>query len=1045
MGKEYSVPGLLGIVAAALLILSGADEAQLGRDRLQRHRNLGKAFYENPTGAAAAVEEFRKALDIAPGSIPDRLNYGLALLRAGKAGEGIAELEQVQKLDAKLPHTWFNLGIQYKKLGRYPEAMRQLERFAQLVPDDAVSRYNLGLLHQLDGQPDLALKQFQLANGLNPILVAPYFQVYNVYRLGEDEQRAGAALAAFQEAKSRQKEADESEDMEWNAYSEIYDPIELARASNEPPAEARFLDRKLDGALDPATAGALATDIDGDGRPDLLVWSKAGVRIYRNGVEPAAASGLEELRQVVSAAAGDFDNDGLADLCVLTESGPALYRNAKGRYRKVAANLPAGRFQKALWIDYDHDYDLDLLLFGSRPALLRNQGTNGFVERNADFPFAPGEAMDAVALRTMSDEKSMDVAVAYRDRAGVLYRDRLRGRFEATPLDGLPARAGSLAALDANNDGWMDLGFSGPKGAGLLLNRKGRFESVATAVAGSGAAVFADLENRGVAAPGFRKGAAWVAADFDNDGRTDLAGVAGDGSLHLLLNRTATRNGWLKVSLAGVKNLILAQGAEVEVKAGAAYQKRLYDGLPLLFGLGAYREADTVRITWPNGMIQNETGVAAGRVLRAKEAPRMSGSCPMVFTWNGTEFQFITDVLGVAPLGASSGDGGTFPLDHDEYVQIPPGALAERNGRFEVRITEELHEVSYLDRVQLVAVDHPSGTEIFTNDKFKSPPFPEFRLFGAERRIHPVRATDHHGHDVLERVLRTDRRYPDDFRRNAAGVAEMHHLDLDFGPAAASGNRAALALGGWVDWADGSTFLAASQEAGGGLRPPYLQVKDAGGAWRTVIEDLGMPAGKPKTMVADLAGKFLSAAREIRIVTSLCVYWDEIFLIESSAAPAARLTPIGAAQAELRFRGFSKLVIDPAGKQPEVFDYERVSATSIWSPTPGLYTRYGDVRELVESIDDRMVITGSGDELKLLFDARAVPPLEKGWTRDFLLLVDGWSKDADANTAFGASVEPLPFHKMSGYPYRPDEKFPDDARRREWRRTYNTRQATTGL
>jgi len=1033
MGKEYSVPGFM--VVAALLILSGADEAQLARDRLQRHRNLGKAFYENPTGAAPAVEEFRKALDIAPVSIPDRLNYGLALLRAGKAGEGVAELERVQKLDPKLPHTWFNLGIQYKKQGRYPEAMRQLERFAQLVPDDAVSRYNLGLLHQLDGQPDLALKQFQLANRLNPILVAPYFQIYNVYRLGEREERAGAALAAFQEAKSKQKEADESEDMEWNAYAEIYDPIDLAPASKEPPAEARFLDRKLDGDLDPATAGALATDIDGDLRPDLLVWSKAGVRIYRNGLEPVPTTGLEELRLVVSVAAGDFDNDGLADLCVLTESGPALYRNVKGRYRKVAANLPAGRFEKAVWIDYDHDYDLDLLLFGSRSALLRNQGTNGFVERSADFPFAPGEATDAVALRAMSDEKSMDVAVAYRDRAGVLYRDRLRGRFEATLLDGLPARSNALTVSDANNDGWMDLAFSGPNGAGLLLNRKGKFESAPMAVAGSGAPVFADLENRGVTAPGIRKGAVWVAADFNDDGKTDLAGVASDGSLHLLLNRTATRNGWLKVSLEGVKNLILAQNAEVEVKAGAAYQKRLYDGLPLLFGLGTYREADTVRITWPNGMIQNETGVAAGKVLRAKEAPRMSGSCPMVFTWNGREFQFITDVLGVAPLGASSGDGGVFALDHDEYVQIPPGALAERDGRFEVRITEELHEVSYLDQVQLVALDHPSGTEIFTNEKFKSPPFPEFRLFGAERRIHPVRATDHHGHDVLERVLSTDRRYPDDFRRNAAGVAQMHHLDLDFGSGAASGNRAALVLGGWVDWADGSTFLAASQEAGGGLRLPYLQVKDARGAWRTVIEDLGMPAGKPKTMVADLAGKFLSASREIRIVTSLCVYWDEIFLIESSAAPAARLTPVGAAQAELCFRGFSKLVIDPAGKQPEVFDYAHVSATSIWNPTPGLYTRYGDVRELVESADDRMVITGSGDELKLLFDARAMPLLAKGWTRDFLLLVDGWSKDSDANTAFGASVEPLPFHKMSGYPYRGDERFPDG----EWRRLYNTR------
>ena len=53
--------------------------------------------------------------------------------------------------------------------------------------------------------------------------------------------------------------------------------------------------------------------------------------------------------------------------------------------------------------------------------------------------------------------------------------------------------------------------------------------------------------------------------------------------------------------------------------------------------------------------------------------------------------------------------------------------------------------------------------------------------------------------------------HSDGYRRNYNGVAEMHDLDLDFGSAARS-NRAVLALNGWVDWADGSTFLGAAQE-----------------------------------------------------------------------------------------------------------------------------------------------------------------------------------------------------------------------------------------
>jgi len=70
---------------------------------------------------------------------------------------------------------------------------------------------------------------------------------------------------------------------------------------------------------------------------------------------------------------------------------------------------------------------------------------------------------------------------------------------------------------------------------------------------------------------------------------------------------------------------------------------------------------------------------------------------------------------------------------------------------------------------------------------------------------------------------------------------------------------------------------------------------------------------------------------------------------------------------------------------------------------------------------------GSGDELQLAFGAASLPAIPAGWKRDFLLLVDGWAKDADANTAFSQSVEPLPFHGMSRYPYPAGEHYPDDA------------------
>jgi tetratricopeptide (TPR) repeat protein len=1053
MNRIRAWTGIAFLTIAALVLLFGADASRVEQDRIGRLRNLGKAFYENPTMQPQAVEEFKKALDLAPNSARERVNFGLALLRAGKTKEGVAELERAQKLDPTIPHTWFNLGIAFKKEGEYEPAVAQFEGLLRLVPDEPVSHYNLGVLHMHAEKRDRAVREFETAERLNPNLAAPHFQLYNLYRQAGRAADAARELAIFQKLKALTEGAAIPEDMEWSYYAEIYDPI-APRPESEPAPPPKFEDRKLAGEFDSATAGLLVLDAFGERHADLLAWSSRGAQLYKNGTTLVADSGLAGLKDIVSIAAGDYDNDGLPDLCVITATGAALYHNNKGRFEKSPVKLPAGRFSKAVWLDFDRDYDLDLILLGEDAALVRNNGEAGFSDDTAAFPFVKGIAIDATPIDLIADTNGVDLAVSYRDHAGVMYRDRLLGKYEAVPLDALPAGAKGLTAFDVNNDSWTDLAAGGR----LLLNHQGKLEPLA-ALEPWRPLTFADLANRGiadvVAADGVYRNLGLdtfvktpveipaavtaVASDFDGDGRADVALISGDGSLHLLRNATETHNHWLQVGINGVKNMKLAPYAKVEIKAGSSYQKRIYLGVPLLFGVDSYKIADTVRITWPNGLIQNAAEQPVDKAVEYQEEQRLSGSCPMIFTWDGGQFRFITDVLGVAPLGAASGDGSYFPVDHDEYVQIPGEAMHAVNEHYEVRITEELREVSYLDQVKLIAVDHPADVEIFTNDKFKSPPFPEFRLFGIERRIYPVRARDNEGRDVLPRLLHRDRTYPDGFRRDYRDVAELHNLDLDFGKAAPQ-NRAVLILNGWVDWADGSTFMAASQ-AKKDLVLPYLQVKDAAGQWKTVIEDMGIPAGKPKTISVDLTGKFLSASREVRIVTNLCVYWDEIFLSEETAAPPVRLTDMQAESAELHFRGFSTPVIHPQRKQPEGFDYAQWMPVSMWNPTKGFYTRYGDVLPLISAIDDRLAIMGSGDELRLLFPERAAGPLPAGWKRDFLLFVDGWAKDADANTAFGQTVEPLPFHAMSQYPYKDGEHFPDDAAHRQYREQYNTRPA----
>ncbi len=1047
MRFSIAAGGLAAVSAAVLTMLQPIDEKA---ERLARHINLGKAFYENPATPKEAVEEFRRALDLNPNSAREHLNYGLALLRAGRTKEGVAEMEKVRSMDRSLPHPYFNLGVVFKREGNVARALREFTQMARLAPDDAVTRYNLGALYKLEGASEKAMAEFETAARLDPAMAAPRFQLFNAYRVAKHAELAQRELEIFNAIKKQQAASGASEDVEWSYYSEILDIIPAAAGEGAPPVEVVFEGQRV-GSVAGAGLGVLALDADADGRLDLAAWSAERVVLFRNSAKGFTAAPIDGAAASVSA--GDFNNDGFPDLCVAASGGARLAVNRKGAF--ASQEIRGGAFRRCLWVDYDHDYDLDLLLLGTGQVLLRNNGDGTWADVSKTFPFAAGEATDAAALE-LGENNGFDIVAAYRDRPAVVYRDRKMGRYEAAPL--AFSIGGRIEAGDFNHDGFLDLASVDPGGISFVENRRGALQ-LGPRLSRGGPAAFADFQNRGrtdllaggemlVHRGGFRYDAGkargapqWTDAasgDFNNDGLTDAAVVAADGSVHLLRNATPGRNAWLRVALTGVKNQKLAAGARVEVKAGRLYQKKLYQGAPLVFGLPGYARADTVRITWPNGLIQNEPRQAVAAHYNYKEAQRLSGSCPMIFTWNGRQWEFISDVLGVAPLGAGLGDGEFFPVDHDEYIQVSGRSLVPRDGHYEVRITEELREVSYLDQIQLIAVDHPARLEIFSNDKFKSPPFPSFRLFGVERRIYPRRAVDHRGRDVRERILRRDHRYPDGFQRDLGGRAETHWVELDLG--AVSGDSV-LYLHGWVDWADGSTFVAVAQSGARGLAGPALQVKDAAGNWVTVIEDMGMPAGKPKTIAVDLRGKFRSGSREVRIVTSMSVYWDEIFLGEDPAEPEARLTRMSPDGAELGFRGFSAVRVDPDRRQPERFDYSVARPAAMWNPTSGHYTRYGGVRELLAEIDDRFVLMGSGDELRLKFRASRLPALPAGWTRDFLILVDGWAKDGDANTAFGGTVEPLPFHGMSRYPYGAGERYPDGAAHQEYRRAYNTRSA----
>jgi hypothetical protein len=365
-------------------------------------------------------------------------------------------------------------------------------------------------------------------------------------------------------------------------------------------------------------------------------------------------------------------------------------------------------------------------------------------------------------------------------------------------------------------------------------------------------------------------------------------------------------------------------------------------------------------------------------------------------------------------------------------VRLRDDQLRARDGRLELRVTNELEEALFVDRLSLLGVAHPADVEVFPDEGMREPA-PGFRLVAVQAPHAVLFATDDRGRDVADRLARLDRQFVDGFPlRRVRGYAEEHTLTLDLGP----GDDTVLLLTGWTDYAF-STDNVAAQQAGMVMHPPVLQVEDAAGAWQTVIEDLGVPVGRPQTLAVEMAGRWRSGARRVRVVTNMRIYWDQA-RVGDRATLAGAPARLEATRADLRERGFSAEV-SPDGREPFGYDYARVSVASPWKSFPGRYTRTGDVRELLAAVDDVFVISRPGDEIALSFDATALPPLPAGWRRTYLLHGDGFSKEMDLHSATPDALGPLPFHGMSRYPYAAPEAYPMTPARAQLMERYNTR------
>ncbi len=286
---------------------------------------------------------------------------------------------------------------------------------------------------------------------------------------------------------------------------------------------------------------------------------------------------------------------------------------------------------------------------------------------------------------------------------------------------------------------------------------------------------------------------------LENPGQLDLLAMTRSGQLRAFEKEGPPAH-WVEVKMNGYKSNSRGIGSVVEFKAGNYYNKVIITSSPVRVFTGDLAKLDVIRVTWPNAVVQNWIDVATDKQVEVRESERLASSCPFLYAWDGRRFNYVTDVLGVGPLGELAPDGTRVKPIPEEFVRLP-NLVPDSKGDYVFQLTDEMREADFFDQVKLVAVDHPANEEIYANEIYATNPGPPSLYTVPDKRF-PVSAVDDQGHDVLPLLLTQDGRYPTDFARNRIlGMADLHSLTLDLGelPANAPGKFVAE----WLGFLDG--------------------------------------------------------------------------------------------------------------------------------------------------------------------------------------------------------------------------------------------------
>ena len=1039
------------------------------------------------------LEAARAALAAAAEQLPKDpyawYNLGLAYKDLGDAEKGIGAFQHVTEIAPNEADAYYFVGYLNSQIQKYDEAIAAFQKGLALAPYHASAEFGLARALQRKGDSAAArehLARFQKITSEH--LGVPFGAGYGdqgKYSLAELPLSTVADVpAAIPVRYTAQANAFVAKSGGGNRMAIgpstgacFFDfdgdgKPDLFLVSGAADGTSRLLRNLGDGKFDDVTQeagiqlkgsglGCAAGDFDNDGHTDIAVCLSDGVRLLRNKwagkfEDVTREAGIREEKGCVGVTFVDYDHDGDLDLYVTmapeaSSSGAPrhniLWRNnGNSTFTDVSAETALGFAATGAGVvttDFNNDRAIDFVVAGgpAGASIYLNPREGKFTPLTS-IDFSKEKLPPAVGVVAFDFDKDgwMDLAFTHAGAPGVSLWRNVEGKgLERVTLPELGWQKGwGLAALDYDNDGWLDLVAAGESSGGgeirLLRNL--------------GSKGWADVtKDVHLDAVKLNEPRAIAVADITGNGDADLVVTQLGGGPVVLRNEGGNQHNWMSIALKALNDNKSGIGTKVELYAGMLYQKWEVAGAsgylgqsaaPILAGLGSEHGAEVVRLLWPTGVPQDEINLAAKKVQSIGELDRRGSSCPVLFSWNGREYEFIADMIGPGVVGHWVAPGERDVPDPDEYLKVPAKSVRPRNGLLSFRFMEPMEETVYLDQVRLLAIDHPAAYEVFPNERFVSaPPFPEFRVIASRAAHPPLGAWDDRGNDVLALISKRDRKYVTSFDDLPfAGFAKLHWIELDLGDWDAK-RPLRLIIDGYTDYFTATSMYAADQ-AGIKVIPPYVEALDAKGYWVRVVEDMGFPAGLERTMVADLTGKLPAGTRRIRIVNNLKIYWDAIRIDQTPDAQDLHVAQVPLAKATLDSIGYPREErLKPASDT--IYSYSHRSMTGPYARAAGNYTRYGDVYELLKASDDRFVVFGSGEGLKLDFDPKQLPALPAGWVRDYFFYADGFEKDLDFYAAHAFTVEPLPRHSILPYPYPEGKGYPADAEHLVYELEYNTR------